>query len=126
MQKMTLIRISSQNCSSLFDELLLKPPLVGSNLATPFHAAPRLAYLRIYASGLLAPANDLSVASVFEKVIPGKESHITGVFRSISIEQALRPPLLLEVRESEEEAMLTEMSFVSLSIMLGAVPPVRL
>ncbi|PPS32725.1 hypothetical protein BVY11_08655 [Pseudomonas amygdali pv. morsprunorum] len=42
LQKMTLIRISSQNGSSLFDELLLKPPLVGSDLATPFHSVPRL------------------------------------------------------------------------------------
>ncbi|RMN25543.1 hypothetical protein ALQ62_00780 [Pseudomonas coronafaciens pv. zizaniae] len=66
------------------------------------------------------------MTSVFEKVIPDNETQITEVFRSISIEQALRPPFLFEVRQSEEEAMFTEMSFVALTIMLGAVPPVRL
>ncbi|WP_162885475.1 MULTISPECIES: hypothetical protein [Pseudomonas syringae group] len=66
------------------------------------------------------------MTSVFEKVIPDKETKVTGLFRSISMGHALRPPFLFEVRQSEEEAMLTEMSLVALSIMLGAVTPVRL
>ncbi|AKF43763.1 hypothetical protein ACQJ22_27055 [Pseudomonas fragariae (ex Marin et al. 2024)] len=66
------------------------------------------------------------MASVFEKVIPGKETQIARVVWDVSTEHALRPPFLFEVRQSEEEAMLTEMSLVALSIMPDAVPPVRL
>jgi hypothetical protein len=66
----------------------------------------------------------LTIPLVSEEIVPCDQAQIIRGVRSFVAEQTLGPPFLLEVSNGLEEAILTEMQFIPLAVMSGAITPV--
>ncbi|ROM89382.1 hypothetical protein BK658_28115 [Pseudomonas brassicacearum] len=68
----------------------------------------------------------LSASGVTEIIILCDQTEIIGEILAILAEQMLSSPLLLEVSQCLEEAILTQVQFIALPIMGSAIAPVCL